>query len=252
MRRRFLIRPLVLVADDAGWGLAAAFGNTSSPRQTNIAARSPACQAGVATHETRIESQTAPELPSATEIPAQGGIEIPAPTRASFMATWDSASDAIGYLLDVSTDNSFSSYVKGYHDVDVGNVTGRVVIGLNPGTTYYYRVRAYNATGPGRYSDAMSVTTAATAGLIIHATFDNDILANSSLPGNALSANIKPKGANGRAVGLDTPPAMFANGTVGNGGPYDGIVTLNSSFPFQFTRPVSANNFDAQNGTEHE
>src|SRR5438132_5514725 len=84
------------------------------------------------------------------------------------------------------------------------------------------------------------------------ATTDNDILANSSLPGNALSANIKPKGANGRAVGLDTPPAMFANGTVGNGGPYDGIVTLNSSFPFQFTRPVSANNFDAQNGTEHE
>jgi hypothetical protein len=45
---------------------------------------------------------------------------------------------------------------------------------------------------------------------------------------------------------------MFANGTVGNGGPYDGIVTLNSSAPFQFTRPVSANNFDAQNATEHE
>ena len=27
----------------------------------------------------------------------------------------------------------------------------------------------------------------------------------------------------------NTPPAMFANGTVGNGGPYDGIVTLNSA-----------------------
>src|SRR5207237_8277859 len=152
MRRRCLIRALVLVACGAGWGLAAAFGNRSSPRQTNIAARSSAFQAGVATHETRIESQAAPELPSATEMPAQAEIEIPAPTRASFMATWDSASDAIGYLLDVSTDNSFSSYVKGYHDVDVGNVTGRVVIGLNPGTTYYYRLRAYNATSPGRYS----------------------------------------------------------------------------------------------------
>src|SRR6267378_2294449 len=35
-------------------------------------------------------------------------------------------------------------------------------------------------------------------------------------------------------------------------GPYDGIVTLNSADPFQFTRPVSTVNFDAQRSTEHE
>jgi hypothetical protein len=45
---------------------------------------------------------------------------------------------------------------------------------------------------------------------------------------------------------------MFANGTVGTGGPYDGIVTLNSNQPYQFTRPPSAGNFDAQRSTEHE
>src|SRR5205823_4841485 len=73
------------------------------------------------------------------------------------------------------------------------------------------------------------------------ATTDNDILANSSLPGNALSANIKPKGPNGRAVGLDTPPTMFANGTVGNGGPYDGIVTLNFSTNDGVTNIVNFN-----------
>jgi hypothetical protein len=67
-----------------------------------------------------------------------------------------------------------------------------------------------------------------------------------------LSPNVKPSSAGGRAVGLNTPPAMFANGTVGNGGPYDGIVTLNSSRPFQFSRPPSASNFDAQRATEHE
>jgi hypothetical protein len=45
---------------------------------------------------------------------------------------------------------------------------------------------------------------------------------------------------------------MFANGTVGNGGPYDGIVTLNSAAPYQFTRPTTSGNYDAQRSTEHE
>src|SRR4030095_6559806 len=34
--------------------------------------------------------------------------------------------------------------------------------------------------------------------------------------------------------------------------PYDGIFTLNSATPYQFTRPPSANNYDAQRGIEHE
>ena len=80
----------------------------------------------------------------------------------------------------------------------------------------------------------------------------NDSLANTSLPGTALSTYITPSSANGRAVALDTSTAMFANGTVGQGGPYDGIVTLNSARPFQFTRSTSSGNFDAQRSIEHE
>ena len=58
----------------------------------------------------------------------------------------------------------------------------------------------------------------------------NDNIANASLPGNGIVHKYSGQRAqNGRAVGLNTPPAMFANGTVGQGGPYDGIVTLNSS-----------------------
>jgi hypothetical protein len=88
--------------------------------------------------------------------------------------------------------------------------------------------------------------------LIADATTSNDNLAIASLPGSALSANVLPSSANGRAVGGNTPPAMFADGTVGNGGPYDGIVTLNSSSPLQFSRPTIAGNYDAQRSTEHE
>jgi hypothetical protein len=326
--RRFLIRALIIVA----WGLAAPFGNTGSPGQNGTAAKSLAFEAGVATHETRIDPQTVLEFPSAAEMPAQGEIETPAPTRSTFMASWPSVNGALGYLLDVSTSDSFSSYVDGYHDLDVGKVTARVVTGLNRGTTYYYRVRAYGATGPADYSAVMRITTQPTAGLIINPTFDssitnhpnaaaieaminrsisfhealfndpitiqirfrysttgpdgtplpagaiaqslfvvyqvpwsiyigalradartsNDSVANASLPATALSPNIKPRSAAGRAVGLDTPPAMRSDGTIGQGGPYDGIVTLNSSATYQFTRPPSAGNLDAQRSTEHE
>ena len=98
------------------------------------------------------------------------------------MATWQSASGAIGYLLDVSTNDSFSSYVGGYRELDVGNVTGRVVTGLNPGITYYYRVRSYRSFGTGSYSEAMMATTVPTTGLIIHPTFDSSITNSPNAP----------------------------------------------------------------------
>ena len=45
---------------------------------------------------------------------------------------------------------------------------------------------------------------------------------------------------------------MFADGTVADGGPYDGIVTINSTESFQFTRPPSSNNYDTQRLAKHE
>ena len=289
---------------------------------------------GAFRHGTRAESQTSLELPNTNEFSLETEtVSPPPPTRSSFMATWPGVTGAKGYLLDVSTRSSFDTFVDGYHDLDVGDVTGRVVTGLSRGTTYYYRVRAYGAPAPISHSETIAITTEPTTGLTIHPTFDssitgnpnaaaieaminrtiaiyeslfsdpitiqirfryattdpdgsplshglvsesdttlytnipwntyisalradartsNDNIANASLPGNALSPNIRPTSGNGRAVGLNTPPAMFANGTVGQGGPYDGIVTLNSAKPFQFSRPVNGNNFDAQRITEHE
>ena len=267
---------------------------------------------------------------------ARSGVVLPpavmAPTRISFLANWNPVSGATGYRLDVSTNSSFNSYVSGYQDLDAGNVTSRIVSGLSPGTTYYYRVRAYDALGTRSDSNTMTATTATASGLVINPTFDssilndpssaaiqsminqaialyqslfsdpitvkilfrysntqpngtplgsgllarsnfvvytipwntyitalnadaktgNDATANASLPATPLSTNAPPSSANGRAVGLNTPPAMFANGTVGAGGPYDGIVTLNSNQPFQFSRPPNGSNYDAQRSTEHE
>jgi len=329
----FPISGLLVVAAGVALGMASPGNNTSLPTQNHIPSAWPSFETGAVTHET--ESQTALPPSNVSEIPAQAQTGLPqgsVSTRSSFLASWEKANGATGYLLDVSMDSSFRSYLDGYHNKDVDLVTVRVVTGLKPGTTYYYRVRPYRANGPGNYSEASSATTVATPGLTIHATFDssitnnpnaaaieaminrcisiyeslfsdpitiqilfrytttapdghplrpgvtarsdnpfyiilwntyidalradartsNDNLANASLPGAALSTDIRPSSANGRAVGLDTPPAMFGDGTVGNGGPYDGIVTLNSGAPFEFTRPITPSNFDAQRETEHE
>jgi hypothetical protein len=80
----------------------------------------------------------------------------------------------------------------------------------------------------------------------------NDMNANAMLPTSALSPIILTNSALRRAVGLNTPPVMFADGSLGVGGPYDGIITINSVKPVQFTRPVSAGNCDAEMFTEHE
>ncbi|HEX7312943.1 MAG TPA: glycoside hydrolase domain-containing protein [Pyrinomonadaceae bacterium] len=88
-------------------------------------------------------------------------------TGSGFTANWGSSSGATGYRLDVSTSNSFGGFVSGYQDLDVGNTLSRAVSGLSAGTTYYYRVRAYNAGGTSGNSNTTSVTTTATAALRI-------------------------------------------------------------------------------------
>ena len=41
----------------------------------------------------------------------------------SFTANWRSVSGATGYRLDVATNNSFTNYVTGYQNLNVGNAT---------------------------------------------------------------------------------------------------------------------------------
>ncbi|MEI8043267.1 MAG: fibronectin type III domain-containing protein [Verrucomicrobiota bacterium] len=84
-------------------------------------------------------------------------------TSSGFTANWNVASGATGYRLDVSTSSSFSSYVSGYQNVDVGNVLNRSASGLSANTAYYYRVRAYNGSGTSGNSGMISVTTAGNA-----------------------------------------------------------------------------------------
>ena len=82
-------------------------------------------------------------------------------TSNSFTANWSASSGATGYRLDVSTSNGFGTFVTGYSNKDVGNVTSASVGSLSPGTPYYYRVRAYNVSGTSGSSGTIPVTTTA-------------------------------------------------------------------------------------------
>jgi tetratricopeptide (TPR) repeat protein len=86
----------------------------------------------------------------------------------SFTANWSSGSGnlpATSYHLDVSTSSSFSTYVPGYQNLNVGNVTSRSVTGLNASTSYYFRVRPYRGVNPcGLYSTIVHVTTLSPTG----------------------------------------------------------------------------------------
>jgi phosphodiesterase/alkaline phosphatase D-like protein len=79
--------------------------------------------------------------------------------QTSFAANWNSSATASGYRLDVSPDNSLTTFVTGYNNKDVGNVTNASVTGLSLNTVYYYRVRAYNSGGTSDNSNIVSVTT---------------------------------------------------------------------------------------------
>jgi Trypsin len=85
----------------------------------------------------------------------------PATFKASygFRANWRSVNGASGYRLDVATNNSFTNYVTGYQNRNVGNDLEQQVTGLRPSTPYFYRVHAYNEHGTSGNSNVVSVTT---------------------------------------------------------------------------------------------
>jgi hypothetical protein len=331
--RLSLIVPLVLTLACATLGLAQP--GTADRNSNKPALLQPKLRQHIQPIRPGEEPSTPPlQVPLAGPIPGQATLPpvTMAPTRSSFLASWKPITGATSYRIDLSTDPAFNNYVSDYKDLDVGNVTNRIVCRLKPGTQYYYRVRSFDSAGREVSSQVMTAATTTTAGLVINPTFDtsitskpnadaiesminraigryqplfsdpitveirfryantqpdgtplpsgiiaqsfyvvyfvpwgdfipalkadakttNDTPAYANFPGLPLTNALVPSSAGGRAIGLDTPTAMFANGSVGTGGPYDGIVTLNSDQSFQFTRPPGSNNYDAQRSTEHE
>ena len=82
-------------------------------------------------------------------------------TCTGFTAQWGYSNQATTYYVDVATTNSFTpaTIVPAYNNLNVGNVQSLGLTGLNPGTTYFYRVRASNSCATSSSSNTMSYAT---------------------------------------------------------------------------------------------
>lgn len=64
-----------------------------------------------------------------------------------FYVNWIGVTGAQGYVADVATDQDFNNILPDYNNREVAINGMFIVEGLNTNTTYYVRMRAYNANG---------------------------------------------------------------------------------------------------------
>lgn len=80
---------------------------------------------------------------------------------ASFTANWDKATRATSYLFNLYTkgDDGRRTYLEGYRDRELGDVSSLTVTDLTPETTYYYTLSATDGRFYSSESNEVSVTT---------------------------------------------------------------------------------------------
>jgi M6 family metalloprotease-like protein len=76
-----------------------------------------------------------------------------------FDANWNSVTTTSGYKLDLSTNSGFTTFVTGFNNKDIGNVTTFHLTGLSARTVYYYRIKAYNTGGISNNSNIITLKT---------------------------------------------------------------------------------------------
>jgi hypothetical protein len=106
-------------------------------------------------------------------------------TTTSFRVNWNAFTSAQEYRVDVASDNGFTNILPGFDNIVInGGTTFKVVGGLQPGTTYYYRVRTVAAGGTSANSTTGTVITLTDKPEIETATAitDNSFVAHWSRP----------------------------------------------------------------------
>jgi Fibronectin type III domain len=110
---------------------------------------------------TDASGDTVPNSPSGLNASVASGTQV--------NLSWtDNSGNETGFEIKRATDSAFTQNV-----VWVGNIQGATYAdtGLNPSTTYHYKVRAEGTAGKSAYSTSVSVTTSASSGTPISPHF---------------------------------------------------------------------------------
>ena len=138
------------------------------------------------------------------EEPISAPVLLPSTTTTgTIRVNWNAVEDAAGYSLDLSTNNSFSSFVSGYENLAIdASASSYVLTGLAEDTDYFVRMRSKDADN--EYSDYSLTQQVAT-----DQAFDGS--------GSIEITDSNPASVNMGTLGYITPaltidPASFAPG----------------------------------------
>lgn len=164
----------------------------------------------------------------------------------SLTANWSSVSGATGYRLDVSLNSSFSTYVAGYQDLNVGNTISRSVTGLSASTRYYYRLRAYNISGTSGNSNVVNAVTLTATGPPVVITNPATLIAsftatlNGSVDPHGLSTTVYFQYGTTTNYGSTTLSQIKTGNTYQNVTANIGGLTANTTYHFRLVAVNSA------------
>ncbi len=101
--------------------------------------------------------------------PAAPSITLDVQSSSNFYVNWNAIPDATGYKLDVSKNNTFSSFVEEYNGRNIPTTPPLQfnVTGLESSTQYYVRMRAVNANGESPNSVWKPATTLSQGGSVL-------------------------------------------------------------------------------------
>ncbi|MEW6026546.1 MAG: fibronectin type III domain-containing protein [Planctomycetota bacterium] len=175
---------------------------------------------------------------------APSGLNATAASSSQINLNWaDNSSNESGFKLERS-DNGGATYPTTY-TLSAGATTYSNT-GLNPATTYYYRVLAYNATGNSSYSNVISATTfevppVTPTNLTISATLYNSVtLTWTDTSNNETGFKLERKTGAGSFGQIATPTANATTYT-------DNTVSANTNYTYRIRAYNEAGNSNYSN-----